>query len=69
METMYIKDVTGKILYEGTKHDCMHFIKVRRLNRNEIVIEPLTVEPEQPIIKTTAPVASKPKGFFKRIFS
>lgn len=68
MEKAVVKDVHGKILFTGTKQECMHFAKVKRFQRGEFTVGPVTVEPEQPIVKTTAPIEANSKGFFKRVF-
>ena len=57
----YMQVLTHKneVLYEGTKEDCLHFVKRRCLTRNEFKLR----TPHH----TTAPIA--PKGnFLKRIF-
>jgi hypothetical protein len=57
-----------EILFAGTKQECMHFIKCRKYNRQEISIQELDAEPAYhttiPVVEETPP----PKPFFKRIF-
>jgi hypothetical protein len=61
--------VSDEVLFTGTKQDCMHFIKRRCLNRQEISVQTLNAEPAY---HTTSPVvedAPPPKPFFKRLFN
>jgi len=67
MKKMQVKDDSGRVLFIGSKQDCMHWIKVRRYDRANIHIEEFEVV--TPELHTTAPIEPKPKGFFKRIFS
>jgi hypothetical protein len=69
MKKMIVLDKNNNELFVGTKQDCMHFIKVRRYQRDEIKVEAYNAPPLN--IYTTAPSELKPepKGFFKRIFS
>lgn len=66
-----LKDkATDKILCTGTKQECMHFLKVRRYNRNEVYFETdnkiETFHTTVPVVKETPP--PKP-NFLKRIFT
>ena len=69
MKKMIVLDTNDKQLFVGTKQDCMHFIKVRRYQRDEVKVEVYDAPPLD--IYTTAPVElePEPKGFLKRIFS
>lgn len=70
MLTVY--NLKKEVLYTGTKQDCMHFIKRHKYNRDEISISTPPrrkhLPEDAPIIETTAPIESKPKGFFSRLF-
>jgi hypothetical protein len=64
-----VKDKNNNTLCTGTKQDCMHFIKRRGLNRQEVTINTFDTKPAP---HYTVPVTSElpePKGFFKRIFT
>lgn len=67
-----VYNLKEEVLFTGTKQDCMHFIKSRKLKRNEISIKSSDsshMGPEDALpIETTAPIESKPKGFFHKIF-
>ena len=69
MQKLTVHDLQGKKLFTGTKQDCMHFIKCRKLDHREVSIAAVTAEPEVTEIKTTAPIEAKPQGFFKRLFT
>ena len=60
----------GRILYTGTKQECMHHIKRNRLDRQTISLD---IFDNKPTYHTTVPVVEDkepPKQpFFKRLFS
>lgn len=62
--------VTQEVLCIGTKQECMHFIKCRKLNRDEVYFE---TNNEEPAYHTTVPITEddppKKIPFFKRMFS
>ena len=64
-----VKDLQNQILFTGTKQDCMHFIKRRTYNRQEITVQKFD---DTPVAHYTVPVtaeAAPPKPLWKRIFS
>ena len=59
---------TDEVLYTGTKQQCMHFLKCRKLDRQAVE---LTVLDNTPSYHTAVPVtedAPVKTPFFKRIF-
>ncbi len=62
-----LKDKNDQTLMTGTKQECMHFIKLNRLNRREVTIE--ITENKKPAVHYTVPITKdKIKPFYKRIF-
>lgn len=65
-----LKDKNNNTLFTGTKQECMHFIKCRKLNRQEIKLE--SFKTDEPAVHYTSPieeVAQIKKPFYKRLFS
>lgn len=60
---------TGEKLHTGTKQECMHFIKCRKYNRHDIVLEPLDNEPTYHNTSMVTEEEPPKKPFFKRLFS
>jgi len=57
---MKVLSIKNKVLFEGTKQECLKFIKKEQLSRNEFKL--------RDTYRTTAPIKAK-GGFFKRIFN
>ena len=66
-----VYDLEQEPLFTGTKQDCKHYIKCRKLVRGTYSIAQSRTKiytDATPIIETTAPIESKPVGFWKRLF-
>lgn len=66
--TFTVKDKQSNILFTGTKQDCVHFIKRKKFNRQEISIQTLD---NKPAVHYTVPITATegpPKNWFKRNF-
>jgi len=70
-----LTDKNNTVLFNGSKQECMHFIKRRALNRTEITLQ--LSEDYKPSVHYTVPIESmeptnskgaRTKPFYKRIF-
>lgn len=59
---------TDEVLYTGTKQECMHFLKVRKLNRQDITIEKFDSTPSYHTAVPVTEDAPVKTPLFKRIF-
>jgi len=65
-----VQDKNNQILYTGTKQDCMHFIKRKKINRQEITIQKFDDTPTPHVtIPVTSDTPPPTPGFFKRFFN
>jgi len=63
-----VKDLNNNILFEGAKQECIHFIKLNKINRREITIQKLN---DKPTAHYTIPITQNtkiPDPFFKPNF-
>ena len=64
-----LKNRLGEELFVGTKQECMHFIKCRKYNRQEVTLDKLDNKPayhNTSMVVEDTPPPKKP--FFKRFF-
>jgi hypothetical protein len=54
-----VQTLNGKILFKGTKHDCMQFIKRKRINRNHIKLIVPTIRKEPELIEPAPTIYNK----------
>jgi hypothetical protein len=62
----------GDKLFTGTKNDCMHYIKCRKLDKTLISIKAFPVKlntVEEEVYSTTSIPDQKSPSFFKRMFT
>jgi len=63
-----VKDLNNNILFTGAKQECIHFIKLNKLNRREVTIEKLN---DNPAPHYTIPITDDtelPQMFDKKIY-
>jgi len=65
-----LKDKNNEVFFTGTKQECRHFLKCRRLSRHEFTMQAApTIEPA---IHYTVPQSVEPEEktipFYKRMF-
>ena len=70
MKIMIVLDNENRLLFEGTKQDCIHFVKRNQIQRGTYTMQELTDVPKYEAVPPPTITASpqKPKGIFKRIF-